>query len=164
MRGKHFPCPLCATDFFFVLQLFLCFQSKPNCQCGVGAGGVHVPLHPSPRTCGLRHSDLCAHRNWYHLESSTAGTGTEPPHLHACVHRILVQTIQSTSHVSVSGLHGRKHHVESGWPVDHAAERPLWSTGTRQGDTCQQQEGGETLLFIFQCLTHSFNYTEAKIL
>lgn len=88
MRGKRVPCPLCATDFFFVLlQLFsfLCFQSEPNCQCGVGAGGVHVSLHPSPRTRGLRHSDLCAHRNWYHIESSTAGTGTEPPRSHARV-------------------------------------------------------------------------------
>ena len=37
--------------------------------------------------------------------------------------------------VSLSGLHGRKHHVESGWPVDHAAERPFRSTGTREGDT-----------------------------
>lgn len=83
---------------------------------------------------------------------------------HACVHPVLVQTVKSLSHVSVSGLRGRKHHVESGWPVDHAAERPIWSTGTRQGDTCQQQEGGETLLFIFQCLTHSFNDTEAKCL
>lgn len=86
MRGKHSPWPLCATDFFFVLlQLVLCFQSKPNCQCGAGAGGVHVPLHPSPRTRGLRHSDLCAHRNWHHIESSTAGTGTEPPRSHAHV-------------------------------------------------------------------------------
>lgn len=55
--------------------------------------------------------------------------------------------------VSLSGLHGRKHHVESGWPVDHAAERPLRSTGTREGDTCQQQEGGEILLLHLQCLT-----------
>lgn len=50
--------------------------------------------------------------------------------------------------VSLSGLHGRKHHVESGWPVDHAAERPFRSTGTREGDTCQQQEGGEIPLLI----------------
>lgn len=53
------------------------------------------------------------------------------------------------SHASVSGQHGGEHHVESGWPVDHAAERPFWSTGTRQGDTRQQQEGGEILLLTF---------------
>lgn len=52
-------------------------------------------------------------------------------------------------HVSVPGLHGGEHHVESGWSVDHAAERPFWSTGTRQGGTRQQQEGGEILLLAF---------------
>lgn len=52
--------------------------------------------------------------------------------------------------VSNSGLHGREHHVESGWPVDHAAEGPFRATGTREGDTCQQQETGESrhLLWI----------------
>lgn len=45
--------------------------------------------------------------------------------------------------VSISGLHGREHHVESGWPVDHAAEGPFRTAGTREGDACQQQEAGE---------------------
>lgn len=53
------------------------FQSKPNCQCGVSAGGVYVSLHPSPSPHGLCHSDLCAHRNWYCIESPTAGAGTQ---------------------------------------------------------------------------------------
>lgn len=46
--------------------------------------------------------------------------------------------------VSISGLHGREHHVESGWPADHAAEGPLRPAGTREGDAGQQQEAGET--------------------
>lgn len=46
--------------------------------------------------------------------------------------------------VYISGLHGREHHVESGWPVDHAAEGPFRATGTREGDACQQQEAGES--------------------
>lgn len=60
--------------------------------------------------------------------------------------------------VSPSGLHGRKHHVESGWPADHAAERPFRSTGTREGDACQQQEGGEMLLLVFQSVTQQCNH------
>lgn len=45
--------------------------------------------------------------------------------------------------VSHSGLHGREHHVEPGWPVDHAAEGPIRAAGTGEGDACQQQEAGE---------------------
>lgn len=84
--GKLCCFPLCGTDFFLVLPVllhlffgffFLMFQSKPNCQCGAGAGGVYVSLHPSPSPHGLCHSDLCANRNWYRIESPTAGTGTQ---------------------------------------------------------------------------------------
>ncbi len=45
---------------------------------------------------------------------------------------------------NIPGLHGREHHVESGWPVDHAAEGPFRAAGAREGDTCPQQEAGES--------------------
>lgn len=161
--GKLCCFPLHGTYFFSVLLLhylsfcFFMFQSKPNCQCGVGAGGVYVSLHPSPSPHGLCNSDLCAHRNWYRIESPTAGTGTQTQtHTQGLYSRSATGSFMLC--VSLSGLHGRKHHVESGWPVDHAAERPFRSTGTREGDTCQQQEGGEILLLVFQCSTQWCNY------
>lgn len=53
----------------------------------------------------------------------------------------------------MSGLHGRKHHVESGWPVNHAAEGPIGTTGTRQRDACGQQEAGEYKLLSVYIFT-----------
>lgn len=53
------------------------FQPKPNSKCGAVAGGVNVSLHPSPRPGGLCHSHFCTNRNWYHVESPTAGTRTQ---------------------------------------------------------------------------------------
>ena len=49
------------------------FQSKPDSQRGVVAGGVDVSLHPSPCPRGLCHTHLGAHRDWHHIESPAAG-------------------------------------------------------------------------------------------
>lgn len=115
------------------------FQPKPNSKCGAVAGGVNVSLHPSPRPGGLCHSHFCTNRNWYHVESPTTGTRTQSSTLtHTMKYTVSAATWPLLFHVfmSVAGLHGRKHHVESGWPVDHAAEGPFRTAGTREGDAC----------------------------
>lgn len=67
--------------------------------------------------------------------TEAASSRSEPNCLHT-VSRVNDHTFICV--VSDSGLHGRKHHVEPGRPVDHAAEGPLGTTGTREGDACQQ--------------------------
>lgn len=60
------------------------FQSAPDSQRGVVAGGVNVSLHPSPCPRGLCHTHLCAHRDWHHFESPTAGNKNTTAHMLNC--------------------------------------------------------------------------------
>ena len=66
-------------------RTYACFQTKPVSLCGVAAGSVDVSLHPSPSSRGLCHANICAHRDWHHTESPTAGTTETPPKKILCV-------------------------------------------------------------------------------
>lgn len=81
------------------------------------------------------------------------GITLKAPQQVAAAHVNLVLTerkpeVHSSVRVFTSGLYGREHHAEPGWPVDHAAEGPVRTAGTREGDACRQQEAGEFRLFL----------------
>lgn len=133
------------NSYSCVTSRCLMFQPQPNSQRGAVTGGVDVSLHPPPRPGGLRHAHLCAHGDWHHVESPAAGNTTHQHTFTDCLSSLSQHPPPCffMRFVSHPGLHGREHHVEPGWPVDHAAEGPIRAAGTGKGDTCQQQEAGE---------------------
>lgn len=158
MMGTLSCFPPCGTDFLLALLLHLfCFFFFFDLPVQ-----TQLPVWSWCRRCLCLATSLtqpswspslwplCAQKLVLHWKPHSRYRNTNPQ-THTHTRCILTQPLEASCYACPSqGVHGRKHHVESGWPADHAAERPFGSTGTRQGDTCQQQEGGEMLLLVFQ--------------
>ncbi len=126
----------------FVLNiswLFLCHQSEPVSQCGAAAGGLHVPVYSSPRSGGVCDPHVSPDRDRHHAQSPAAGTHTLPHTVHKHTHVYYSWGVC----VCVAGLFGWEYPVEFGRSADHAAERPIRPTVTREGHAGQSDEAGE---------------------